>query len=106
MADKKNNIDETEVKDTTVVPEEETQAEQAETPKADDKNAGGFVKVCKKAGRIAEAFLAIFGGIVSGLMIVDGVRTAKRRKSISAPTQQIPETAHQVLDDVKVNIEI
>ena len=79
MADKKN-IDE-EVKDTTVeVPEEETQTGQPETPKADDKNAGGFVKVCKKAGRIAEAALAIFGGIVSGLMIVDGVRTAKRRK--------------------------
>lgn len=101
MADK--NIDE-ELKGTVAEqPETETQTGQPETPK--DKKAGGFVEIVKKAGRIAEAALAIFGGIVSGLMIADGIRTAKRRKSISAPTQ-IPETSNQILDDVKVNIEI
>ena len=101
MADKKN-IDE-ELKGTVAEHPEETPSEQQEAPKADDKKDVSFVKIVEKAGRIAEAALAIFGGAVSALMIVDGVKNAKRRKSISAPTQ-ISETAHQVLDDVKVNI--
>lgn len=105
MADKNIVIDEK--LDEEVLDEEmETPNPEQETPVVDQKKPkGGFVKTCKKVGRIAEAGFAIFGGIVGALMVIDTVKASKRRKSsIPAPTPQIPETHQNILDDVKVDI--
>lgn len=104
MADKNIVIDE-ELDEEVLDEEMETPNPEQETPAVDQKPKGGFINGCKKVGRIAEAGFAIFGGIVGALMIVDGVKASKRRKSISAaPTPQIPETHQNILDDVKVDI--
>lgn len=103
MADKNINVEVLE--DEVLLDEEmETPNPEQETTAVDQKPKGGFINGCKKVGRIAEAGFAIFGGIVGALMIVDGVKASKRRKSIPTPTPQIPETHQNILDDVKVDI--
>lgn len=105
MADKNIVIDELE--DEVLDEEMETPNPEQETPAVDQKPKGGFINGCKKVGRIAEAGFAIFGGAVAALMIVDGVKASKRRKSISAaPTPQITQIpeSQNILDDVKVDI--
>jgi hypothetical protein len=86
---------------------------EGETPEAEeeeivveDKKPNGFIEGCKKVGRIAEGALAIFGGVVGGLMIYDGIKTRKQRKNYipAQPQQQIPQsTTEQILNDVKIN---
>ena len=110
MADKKKNFNEVEDNEEIFVEEEE---QEVETPEAEaepeivveTKKPNGFIEGCKKAGRIAEATLAIFGGVVGGLMVYDGIKTRKARKNYipAAQPQQIPSsTTEQILDDVKV----
>ena len=109
MADKKKNFNEV-VDDEEIFVEEEEQ--EAETPEAEEepeivvetKKPNGFIEGCKRVGRIAEGALAIFGGVVGGLMVYDGIKTRRQRKNyIPAQPQQIPSsTTQEVLNDVKV----
>jgi hypothetical protein len=110
MADKKN-FNEVEDNEEIFVEEEEREAETPEAEEepeiiVEDKKPNGFIKGCKKAGRIVEAGLAIFGGVVGGLMIYDGVKVRRQRKNyIPAQPQQIPSsTTQEVLNDAKVDI--
>ena len=107
MADKKKNFNEVEdevVDDEVEVEVDDTDAEEEEVV-VETKKPNGFIEGCKKAGRIAEAALAIFGGVVGGLMVYDGVKTRKARKNYipAQPQQQIPSsTTQEVLNDVKI----
>lgn len=106
MADKKNfnEVVDEELDDEVEVEVDNTEAEEEEIV-VETKKENGFIKTCKKVGRIAEGALAIFGGLTAGLMIYDGVKTRKQRKNyISAqPQHQIPSsTTQEVLNDVKI----
>ena len=106
MADKKNfnEVVDEELDDEVEVEVDDTDAEEEEVV-VETKKPNGFIEGCKKAGRIAEAALAIFGGVVGGLMVYDGVKTRKARKNYipAQPQQQIPSsTTQEVLNDVKI----
>lgn len=106
MADKKNfnEVVDEELDDEVEVEVDDTDAEEEEVV-VETKKPNGFIEGCKKAGRIAEAALTIFGGAVGALMVYDGIKTRKQRKNYipAAQPQQIPSsTTEQILDDVKV----
>jgi hypothetical protein len=105
MADKKNfnEVVDEELDDEVEVEVDDTDAEEEEVV-VETKKPNGFVEGCKKVGRIAEGALAIFGGVVGGLMVYDGIKTRRQRKNyIPAQPQQIPQsTTQEVLNDVKV----
>lgn len=106
MADKKNfnEVVDEELDDEVEVEVDDTDAEEEEVV-VETKKPNGFIEGCKKAGRIAEAALAIFGGVVGGLMVYDGIKTRKARKNYipAQPQQQITQsTTQEVLNDVKI----
>jgi hypothetical protein len=109
MADKKNfnEVVDEELDDEVEVEVDDTDAEEEPEIVVETKKPNGFIEGCKKIGRIAEGALAIFGGVVGGLMIYDGIKTRKQRKNYipAQPQQQIPQsTTEQILGDAKVNI--
>jgi hypothetical protein len=63
MADKKNfnEVVDEELDDEVEVEVDDTDAEEEEVVVETKKKPNGFIEGCKKAGRIAEAALAIFG---------------------------------------------
>ena len=107
MADK-NTLNNEEVFDENLETEQEENQESEPTIEIEAKKHFQLPKVVKKAGRIAEAGLAIFGGLVVTLMIYDA-KSKKRKPVIDMPAQgQIPQnTGYQsVSSDVKVDLGI
>lgn len=87
MADNKKDtiVSEQELKEVNNEEQQNNETPKEEETKKDDKKKSfDLKKIGKKALRIGEGVLAIFGGIVGGLLVADKVTSKRRKKKYDA----------------------